>query len=283
MNSKIETPLPVFHPPNPKDFGLDPGEIEELKKRRDIRLGAEQWENELSGCAMPIIIFGTVVICLFFSNYALINAPWLFLAPIGGVILLALIVSIISGLIKMVPKRIRVKLSALEKYEKEYEKIKSEHEAMLKKCIEDEERKKQHELQLKLEYWYSLSGVEFENEIAKLFRRGGYKVQTTPVTGDNGIDLILDKEGEKIIVQCKAHKKPVGPAIVRELYGTLRSQIYDNYTIAHLVTISGATSGARSFAKDHDILIWDIRNILYYVEEWGPNNANPTKKTFGIL
>ena len=44
------------------------------------------------------------------------------------------------------------------------------------------------------QHWSTLSGVEFEREMEALFSHFGYTVESTPSSGDQGIDLILEEE-----------------------------------------------------------------------------------------
>ncbi len=60
-----------------------------------------------------------------------------------------------------------------------------------------------------------MNGHDFETEIAALFGEKGYRTEQTRGSGDDGIDIWLEKGGKKYIVQCKAHEKPVGPATVQ--------------------------------------------------------------------
>jgi hypothetical protein len=111
-----------------------------------------------------------------------------------------------------------------------------------------------------LEFWVSLNGVEFENELGRVFQGIGYKVKRTPATGDGGVDLILeDREGKKIIVQCKAHKKPVGVGAIRDLLGTLYDSDAEQ---AILASISGFTQGVYDFAIDKPIKLLGSEEIL---------------------
>ena len=52
----------------------------------------------------------------------------------------------------------------------------------------------------------SLTWRQFESFIGELFREQGYFVMETPEGPDNGVDLVLRKEGEKTYVQCKHWK-----------------------------------------------------------------------------
>lgn len=110
------------------------------------------------------------------------------------------------------------------------------------------------------EFWLSLSGKRFEQELAYLYSKLGYKIQLTPTTADKGIDIILKKNGKTIVVQCKAHKKPVSPHVVRDLYGTLVDSQADE---AILASISGFTSGVKDFVVDKPIGLISLEDIIY--------------------
>lgn len=61
-------------------------------------------------------------------------------------------------------------------------------------------------------FWMCLDGHSFENEAASLFRKLGYQAEVTTMSGDQGIDIALTgQDDELVVVQCKQHKKPVGP------------------------------------------------------------------------
>ena len=117
------------------------------------------------------------------------------------------------------------------------------------------------------DYWMNLSGIEFERELAALFQRRGYRVQSTPSSGDQGIDLVARKNGKTTIVQCKRHKSPVGPAIARELYGSLIASRADR---AILACTGGFTRGVKEFVKDKPITLidaWDIIKVEASIQE----------------
>ena len=111
----------------------------------------------------------------------------------------------------------------------------------------------------KLNYWMSLDGHSFEEAVAAVFRKQGYRATVSKQGGDGGIDIILTKGSEKIAVQCKAHKKEVGPSAVRELYGTMQ---HFRFTEGILVSRSGFTKGVYDFAKDKPIKLYNLNNIM---------------------
>ncbi len=92
-----------------------------------------------------------------------------------------------------------------------------------------------------------LSWQEFELLVGELFRRQGFAVQMCSGDGsDGGVDLRLEKDGRKTLVQCKHWKVyRVGPAPVRELFGILTGEGADR---AVLLTTGKITRDAMDFA-----------------------------------
>jgi len=62
----------------------------------------------------------------------------------------------------------------------------------------------------------SMNGIEFEDYLAVLFKARGYKVTKTPTTGDHGVDLLLEKDKNRIVVQAKNYKNSVDQKAIRE-------------------------------------------------------------------
>jgi len=108
-------------------------------------------------------------------------------------------------------------------------------------------------------FWTSLTGLQFEHELAALYERVGIKAKVTPASGDGGVDIWLDGPNGRQIVQCKAYGKPVGPAVVRELHGTLM-HFRVNYAI--LASTSGFTRGAIEFASGKPIKLLGLSQII---------------------
>ena len=66
---------------------------------------------------------------------------------------------------------------------------------------------------------------EFEMLVGEWFRKQGYTVTETGGVADGGVDIILTKDGETYLVQCKQWKAyKVGVNIVRELLGVMVTQ-----------------------------------------------------------
>ena len=62
-----------------------------------------------------------------------------------------------------------------------------------------------------------MSGTEFEDLLAHLFSKMGYQVMPTRTTGDQGGDLVLEKFGERTVVQAKRSSGTVGNSAIQEV------------------------------------------------------------------
>jgi restriction system protein len=72
-------------------------------------------------------------------------------------------------------------------------------------------------------YINELSWRDFEVIIAMFYKKKGFKVTLEGgLGGDGGIDILLEKKGQKQIIQCKHWKKnSVGVGVIREMFGVM--------------------------------------------------------------
>ncbi|MCQ4574210.1 MAG: restriction endonuclease [Candidatus Brocadiales bacterium] len=111
------------------------------------------------------------------------------------------------------------------------------------------------------EFWGSLTGKQFEHEFASVLSRNGYNIEKVAKgSGDGGVDIIAHKGWHKVIVQCKVHKNPVGPAVVRDLYGAMK---HAKAKRAILACTSGFTKGVKQFAKHKPIDLINMNGIIH--------------------
>jgi len=101
-----------------------------------------------------------------------------------------------------------------------------------------------------------MSWKEFEMLVGEAFRRRGFGVTETGGGGaDGGIDLMLAKDGEKFLVQCKQWRAfMVGVNVVRELYGVMAAQ---GAAGGYVVTSGQFTQEAKDFASGRNITLMD--------------------------
>ena len=114
-------------------------------------------------------------------------------------------------------------------------------------------------------WWWTLDGWEFEEEVAKVFRKHGYKAEVTKKTGDGGIDIVLHKDGVKYIVQCKHYRNPIPVSYMRELNGVLGDFRAEK---AIMVASSGATKQCHDFMKNKPyFILLDLKDIMKMASE----------------
>jgi HJR/Mrr/RecB family endonuclease len=102
---------------------------------------------------------------------------------------------------------------------------------------------------------YALSPAAFERYVADLFRKKGYKVTLRGRSGDHGVDLEVESFGDRrAIVQCKRYHNPIGPDIVRELFGTM---IHEGVHHAFLVTTANISPAAQDWARNKPMTLID--------------------------
>jgi len=66
-----------------------------------------------------------------------------------------------------------------------------------------------------------LSGYEFEHFLKNLFKRMGFSVEQTKLSGDQGADLVLSKFGEKTVVQARRTYNKIGNKAIQEVMAAI--------------------------------------------------------------
>jgi len=101
-----------------------------------------------------------------------------------------------------------------------------------------------------------MSWREFEMLVGEGFRLQGYQVVESFKPGpDDGIDLMLWKDGEKYLVQCKQWRAfKVGVPVVRELYGAMAAK---GAAGGFVVTSGRFTPEAEAFANGRNLWLLD--------------------------
>jgi len=120
---------------------------------------------------------------------------------------------------------------------------------------------------------HNMSWSEFEALVGEAYRRQGYVVeQTGSAAGDGGIDLVLHRDGQKTLVQCKHWRnRQVGVKVVRELCGAMA-----NADALHgaIVCYGTFTPEARAFAQRNDIVLVDGAALEQMIASVKQNRAD---------
>lgn len=113
-------------------------------------------------------------------------------------------------------------------------------------------------------------GKTFEQYLAVLFKRLGYKVERTKFTGDYGGDLVLRKEGVRTVVQAKRYSKAVGVRAVQEV---VAAKGYYECHETMVVSNSAYTKQARELAAKNDVELWDREMLIQQLTATGAKQS----------
>lgn len=93
---------------------------------------------------------------------------------------------------------------------------------------------------------HQISPLEYEQVCADILRKHGWNAQVTQSSRDHGADVIAEKQGARVVVQCKRYSQPVGNKAVQEVYSALQLYAGD---VACVVAPSGFTPQAQREAN----------------------------------
>lgn len=93
-----------------------------------------------------------------------------------------------------------------------------------------------------------MSGLEFEDHVARIARSCGLPVIMTSLTGDWGVDLIVGHRPNRLAIQCKRQSRPVGAGAVQEVVAGAPMQ---DCTTTMVVTNNEFTPAAHKLAERH--------------------------------
>ena len=114
--------------------------------------------------------------------------------------------------------------------------------------------------------WYQFEkvvGLVYESQGYRLSRRGG-------ANPDGGIDLLIEKNGERAAVQCKRWKKwKVDVTKVRELFGAMT---HEGIPHGVIVALNGFTLEAKQLAVQHNIDIIADENLAAIIAGLAPDD-----------
>lgn len=147
-----------------------------------------------------------------------------------------------------------------EAYLAEKERVlrKKEQDYFLAKAYKQRQQRTKFQKNLRtIDDLFNLTPVEFEQWVKNnIFMKEGWIVEETKITGDGGIDLMLHKNGEHSIAQCKRFKSSVGEPLLRDFYGAMMSE---GVSRGYFVTTGVFSLQAQKFADNKPIVLIDRR------------------------
>lgn len=101
----------------------------------------------------------------------------------------------------------------------------------------------------------SMDGHDFEHWSAGLLQKIGFcRVEVTPGSGDQGVDILAEKDGVKYAIQCKRYSHDLGNTPVQEVHAG--KSMY-NCHVGAVLTNQHFTLGAKELARVTGTFLWD--------------------------
>lgn len=101
-----------------------------------------------------------------------------------------------------------------------------------------------------IEYESNMSGLEFEQLVKSKLEEQGFIVTATPVSGDQGVDLLLASDEQVIAVQCKRSASSIGNSAVQQV---VAGKAHYGADEAWVVSDAEFTAAARRLASTNDV------------------------------
>lgn len=101
----------------------------------------------------------------------------------------------------------------------------------------------------------AMDGHEFERWCAEALKSCGFvKVRVTPGSGDQGVDILAEKDGVKYAIQCKRYSSDLGNTPVQEVH---LGKVFYKCHVGIVLTNQHFTAGAKEAAEASGVLLWD--------------------------
>lgn len=116
---------------------------------------------------------------------------------------------------------------------------------------------------------------EFEEYVAYIFNKLGYKIDIVGKSHDGGIDIIIKKNGITSYIQCKKFiTSQVSVGAVRDFYGALADKLANGK--GYFITTNKFTLEAEKFSEDKPIELVDGFKLIEYIKMTQSNVNNYT-------
>lgn len=109
--------------------------------------------------------------------------------------------------------------------------------------------------------------VQYEMHCARLLQTAGWATKATPKTGDQGADIVAERPGVRLVVQCKLYSSNVGNGAVQE---AVAARAFHRAQLAIVVSNAAFTKAARQLAGMSDVTLLHHSQLPAYVGRPGP-------------
>lgn len=126
----------------------------------------------------------------------------------------------------------------------------------------------------------NMDGHSFEYFCADVLRKNGYSdVKVTQGSGDQGVDILAERDNIKYAIQCKHYSQAVGNKAIQEIYTGMR---FYHCHVGIVMTNYYFTQSAKDLAKENGIVLWDRDYLLKFLEKKEDSDIRETDVIKGV-
>ncbi|HEY8124092.1 MAG TPA: restriction endonuclease [Methylocystis sp.] len=104
-----------------------------------------------------------------------------------------------------------------------------------------------------------MSPIDYEHYCAEELKLSGWHARVTMASRDQGVDVIAQKAGIRLVVQCKLYKSPVGNKAVQEI---VAARAHETADYAIVVSNNSYTPAAVELARTNKIILLHHRDLV---------------------
>jgi len=104
----------------------------------------------------------------------------------------------------------------------------------------------------RLSFSPDMDPIEYEQMVADSLTDLGWDTRLTKASGDQGIDVIAEMRGKRVVIQCKRYASPIGNSAVQEAFA---GKSFEDADYAAVVTNAEFTRSARQLADATHVIL----------------------------
>jgi len=132
-------------------------------------------------------------------------------------------------------------------------------ESLLDELVAMPVAERMRELKASLAMSQDISPAEFEEWCSSALHEAGWSSRTTGTPGDQGADVIAEKDGMTIVLQCKLHRSAIGNKAVQEAF---TAQKHYGASAAAVVTNASFTRSAEALSRTTGVLLCHYSDLV---------------------
>ena len=110
-----------------------------------------------------------------------------------------------------------------------------------------------------------MEGHDFELFCARLLMKNGFEnVLVTQGSGDQGVDILAEKDDIRYAIQCKNYASKLGNAPVQEIYA---GKVFYHCHVGVVMTNTTFTQSALDLAEATNVILWDRDRLQEFMDE----------------